>query len=102
MAQNEQKYDIAGGPNPLGLAWCLLTCYAQNETVRQTHFQVRFDSKSASHVKVRISSLGHEDGSNERWVVTGTTANQCYHYSVNQRFEAFYDSTRRTGWIKFC
>lgn len=91
--------NIQNGPSNFDLMMSLFDGKVINfdlETETRTAGQQSSSAKFKINekVNVRISSLEHEDGSGNRWLLKGST-------KAEGLFEGYYDHNSRKGYLKF-
>ena len=88
------RYEITAGPSKFDLSVVLFHTPSEggHHTVNFTLKKGR--SKAISIVQVVITSVGVEDGSRERWVITGWVKN-----GQNTKFHGCFETHQRTGYL---
>lgn len=100
----ECRYEIVSGPNKDRLFDACKYAYKRSAKVTVEFGVVQYPTESPVDVcNIVISGLMHEDGSGESFCING----YCKSFLDRQtgasdyRFEAFYNTKTRKGWITF-
>ncbi|MDP3974828.1 MAG: hypothetical protein Q8P88_00880 [Candidatus Jorgensenbacteria bacterium] len=101
MARQEIRFTIVNGPSKFDL---MVALFKKDEEVRFTLDSLSGSEEVAqSEVSIMLNGVSVEDGSREHWLISGfyTEPERPAHREVNwTRFEGYYDSRTRTGWLK--
>jgi len=101
MTHQERRLVIVNGPSRFDL---MVALFKRDEEVLFTlDSMVSEEHLTQFQVSVTLNGVSIEDGSRERWLISGfyTEPEKPAHREINwTRFEGFYDSRTRKGWLK--